>query len=420
MRQHYILDTAVFIDFPDVINEIEDAVIVIPITVIEELENIRSNGDSYTSFSARKSIRNIDNLKELGSLSKGVYIKSHNVTVCVELESEYTPLDGAINDNKILGVARQYDIETGQPVALVSNDLGLRIKAEAFGIEALPYPFEKRDEKEELDEIYLSREQISELYNLGFVRCDEPLYPNQYVTIKDMYGSSQSAMAIYIEGELVLVKPMRAWDIKPKNREQIFALDALMNDDIPVVVLTGPSGVGKTYLALASAFEQCINKRKHQRILVARPNVPIGNDLGFLPGTKEEKVLNWIQGVTDNAEVLLGSKDSFNMYVEKGVIELEALTYLRGRSLKNVFVIVDEMQNSTPQDIKTILTRIADGSKIVIMGDITQIDNKRVSARDCGLSYLVEKSKESDLVAHIELVDSTTRGAVANWAVQNL
>ena len=424
MHPIYVLDTNIFIDYPNVISKIKNAQVVIPIAVIEEIEYIAERERFSSSFSAREAKRNIGALKHYGNLGDGIKIPKQNLDLIIITECDYVPLDENNYDNKILGVARQIRVESeySKNVHLVTNDLGLTIKAESFGVSTKKYPFDDVENDKVVTELFIPGNHISELCQNGEIECDWILSPNQYVTFRDAYGTSQSAIARFNKpnNKMKLVTAQTAWDIKPKNREQIYAMDALMDMSRPVTVITGDAGCGKSFLSLAVAFELTLEQKKFKKIIVARPNVAIGQDIGFLPGDKDEKLLNWLAGITDNAELLLGSKDSFLIYMDKGIIELEALTYLRGRNLKDTFVIVDELQNSSPQDLKTILTRIADGSKIALLGDTSQIDTRGFNSRTCGLSYYVDKSKEFNLSTHIHMTNSSTRGAVASWAVKNL
>lgn len=402
-----IIDTNVFLDNPEILDIAQFHRAVIPMVVIEELDNIR-NGGGLLALPARRAVRSIDRYL--------MYLREGRIQREVVIDDSFPRMLPA--DDVILETAKRHD-----GCVLLTNDLAMRVKAFAMGVRALPYPFGEADEDEyEAREIFLPPEAISELYNEGRILYKEGhLYPNEYVIIRDAEGSSQSALARYQpDGYLALVRPKTPWQVRHRNTEQFFAIDALMDDSIPVVVLTGVAGTGKTMLSLAAAFEQVIEKGLYQKVLIAKPTVPVGRDIGFLPGTKEEKLQVWLQNYRDNAEELFGSRDTFDMYVQTGVIEMESLAHIRGRSLKQSIIIIDEAQNCSPHEIKTFLTRVGEGSKIVLLGDLTQIDNERITKATSGLSVLVDKGRESDLVAHVHLTDARARSTVAAWATRAL
>ena len=212
------------------------------------------------------------------------------------------------------------------------------------------------------------------------------------------------------------------WGVKPKNKEQFFAVDLLMDPNVPIVSLIGKAGSGKTLLALAAGLAQVLepNHEKYRRLVVSRPVQPVGKDIGYLPGTMEEKMLPWIAPIQDNLRFLMGNdKETVQMYVDSGAIEIEALTYIRGRSISNAFIIIDEAQNLTTHELKTIITRVGEGTKIVLTGDIEQIDNVYIDATTNGLTYAVEKFKEHDLAGHVSLVKGE-RSRVATLAAKIL
>lgn len=402
-----IIDTNVFLDNPEILDIAQFHRAVIPMVVIEELDNIR-NGGGLMALPARRAVRSIDRYL--------MYLREGRIQREVVIDDSFPRMLPA--DDVILETAKRHD-----GCVLLTNDLAMRVKAFAMGVRALPYPFGEADEDEyETREIFLPPEAISELYKEGRILYKEGhLYPNEYVIIRDVEGSSQSALARYQpDGYLALVRPKTPWQVRHRNTEQLFAIDALMDDSIPVVVLTGVAGTGKTMLSLAAAFEQVIEKGLYQKVLIAKPTVPVGRDIGFLPGTKEEKLQVWLQNYSDNAEELFGSRDTFEMYVQTGIIEMESLAHIRGRSLKQSFIIIDEVQNCSLHEIKTFLTRVGESSKIVLLGDLTQIDNERITKATSGLSVLVDKGRESDLVAHVHLTDARARSTVAAWATRAL
>ena len=270
---------------------------------------------------------------------------------------------------------------------------------------------------------------IDSLYNLGY--CDastghlKEVHPNENIVFVDELNEKKTALTCYNKGKgrFVLRQPTKSpvWGIKPRNKEQILALGLLMDAEIPVVSLVGKAGSGKTLLALASALEQTFgSEQKYKRIVVTKPVEPVGKDIGFLPGTMEEKMLPWLAPIQDNLQFLLGNdKITLDMYMQEGKIEVEAMTYIRGRSISDSFIIIDEAQNLNQHEIKTILTRVGEGTKIVLTGDIEQIDNVYVDATNNGLSYVIEKLKTEELVGHI-ILSKGVRSPVATMAAATL
>lgn len=396
----YIVDTSVLIDYADIVDELlsgGDGVI-IPMAAIKELDKLKGCSNRSLSFSARQAIkslkRNLDN---------------------TSMSIKPTLLDNC--DDAIVMLASKH---SNGRLMVLTNDFALEIRLRGLDIQVENrYP---PDVDNSTDDVLLPSEQVSQLFKQGYIESDMKFNPNQYVTIKDLYGSSQSAFARYdSQTERLLRTQQHApWDVKPKNREQVWAIDALLDRDIPIVILTGMAGTGKNYLTLAVAFEMVLSKREYEKIFITRPNVPVGRDIGYLPGSKDEKVLPWLGGVLDNVDVLLNSPDTFYTYIDRGVVEIDALTFIRGRSLRNTFIIIDETENMSPEEVKVVLTRVADGSKIVFLGDSVQIDNHKYTSRTCGLTYLVERARDTHLAAHVHLVDATVRSNVADWAARNL
>ena len=251
------------------------------------------------------------------------------------------------------------------------------------------------------------------------------LYCNQFVTLVSEDNEKKSAIARYIDENRGLNKleyiKKSIWGVRARNREQVYALDILMDPEVPVVTLVGQAGSGKTLLALCAALEQTFGvDPKYKKIVVTKPVQPVGKDIGFLPGTMEEKMMPWLAPIQDNLQYLFGNdKMTLDMYIDEGKIEVEAMTFIRGRSIANAFIIVDEVQNMTQHEIKTILTRVGEGTKIVMTGDIDQIDNVYIDATNNGLTYVVEKLKNQSLSGHITL-QKGERSAVATIAAKIL
>jgi len=418
MPKTYVLDTNVLLHNPDALFAFSDNLVVLPFAVVEEIDNCKRKQDEIGRH-ARMVSRRLDDLRSSGRLSEGVRLPSGGL-LRVELNHQEVVsfpkgLDPSKSDNRILAVAYNLKQEHPDPVIVVTKDLNLRIKADVLGIQAEDF----RADKVDPDRLYagvtehlLDRERMNALFEHHEIPWNpEPqLYPHTFLVLKNMTNASQSALCRYADQRLLLLSPERssAWGISPRNKEQKFALDLLLDDSVKIVTLVGPAGTGKTLFALAAGLEKVLEKRVYSRLLITRPVIPMGNDLGYLPGSKEEKLRPWMQPIYDNLEYLfhgchepLGILDDF---MRRGLVEMEALTYIRGRSIPGQFILCDEAQNLSPNMIKTLVTRVGDGSKIVFTGDPDQIDHPYLDASSNGLCYLVEKFKESDLAGHVTLL----------------
>ncbi|MBI3289303.1 MAG: PhoH family protein, partial [Elusimicrobia bacterium] len=389
----------------------------------------RSNDERGRS--ARLVARKLDELRQNGKLSNWVPLE-HGGKLKVEIQvSDGLPkaFSAHTKDNEILSCA-QYLKKQGENVVFISKDINLRIKAESLGLETQDYEKEKVD----IDELYkgwreasVSSEAIDAFYKDK--RLDAPvpdLAPNEFVILK-AEGTSKSALARYDARSLSLVPLIKAesapWGIKPLNMEQRFAIELLLNKDIQLVTLVGLAGSGKTMIALASALQQTLEEKIYRRILIARPVIAVGHDIGFLPGTKEEKLTNWMGAIYDNLSYLLekpkGALETadmdIQMLIEEGVLEIEAVTFLRGRTLPNILIIIDDAQNLTPHEIKTIISRAGQGAKIILTGDPHQVDNYYLDAASNGLTNLVERFKGQSLFGHVTFTKSE-RSALAALA----
>ncbi len=422
MKKTFVLDTNVLLhDFNSIYN-FEENDIVIPIVVFEELDKFKK-GNGVINFNARQVMRELDKLTQgFKDFSKGISLGEGRGKLYIEAKLEISPELGDffmenIPDHKILAVA--YNLHKKKDnVVLVSQDINLRLKARSLGILAEDY---KTGKIEHIDEIFkevntfgnFDTGLLHRLYTDGFIplkiaKLDQEPIPNDYFILTD--GNS-TALARYNAAtkNIELVNKHKAYHIKPRNAEQTFALDALLRPDIQLVSLTGRAGTGKTLLALAAALEQ---REKFHQILLARPIVALSNrDLGFLPGDAVEKVRPYMQPLFDNLNVIKqqagfkseAAKEIDKMLEEKKLV-IEPLAFIRGRSLADVYFIVDEAQNLTPHEVKTIITRAGEGTKIVFTGDVEQIDSPYLDDRSNGLSYLSDKMKGQDLFAHVHLV----------------
>ena len=435
----FVLDTNVLLHDPHALFRFEENTILVPITVIEEIDRFKKDMNE-TGRNARQVSRILDELRQKGSLSAGITLEGGgNLRVALlnqqMLGNIPSELSDQKSDNRILAVALEAKKTTEQtPVILVTKDTNLRIKADAIGLDAQDYESDKVD----ISELYsgfssfdVSSETVDRFYGQGWVDFEENLLPNQYVLMRDAGNPSHSALAKYVSGENKLVPVIKAgkegvWSIHPRNREQTCALDALLDDSIKIVTLVGKAGTGKTLLAIAAGLHKTAEENVYNRLLVSRPVFPMGKDLGFLPGDIEEKLAPWMQPIFDNVELLLSGHEAekrhskgYRELMAMGIMEIEPLTYIRGRSIPNQFLIVDEAQNLTPHEIKTIVTRAGEGTKVVLTGDPYQIDNPYVDSSSNGLTYLVERFKGQKISAHITMMKGE-RSALAELAANLL
>jgi PhoH-like ATPase len=420
----FVLDTNVLLHDPMAPFSFKGGRVVLPLTVIEELDTFKRNNDER-GRSARLISRKLDDLrKNKGKLSEWVEL-DHGGKLKVEIMvSDGLPkaFSAGSKDNEILSCGMYLQKHEGH-VVFISKDINLRIKAEALGLETQDYEKAKVD----IDELYrgwrevvVPSEDIDRFFKdkkLVLPVQERALVPNEFVVLKSANGS-QSALTRFDLKAGALIPLTKAdsapWGVKPLNVEQKLALELLMNKDIQLVTLVGVAGSGKTMMALATALQQTIEEKFYRRILVGRPVVAVGHDIGFLPGTKEEKLTNWMGAIYDNLSYLLerpkGSLETsdmdIQMLIEEGTIEIEAVTYLRGRTLPNLMIIIDDAQNLTPHEIKTIISRAGMGAKIVLTGDPYQIDNYYLDASSNGLTYLVERFKGQGLFGHLTFTKS--------------
>ncbi len=422
-----MLDTNVLLQDPYSIFSFKDNEVVIPAVVLEEVDSKKRNLDEV-GRNARQVSKLIDNLRKSGKLHEK--IKLHNGgTIRIELNHKsFHQLQEIFlektNDNRILAVAKNLFLEEqtkedGKQVILVSKDTLVRVKADALGLIAEDF---LNDRVIEIDhiysgflEVYIAKEFLDQFYMKGELTVSEivnhPLYPNQFVIMKDSMGSKASAVGM-VDWEAKKVKKLlfdqeRIWGIKARNVQQTMAIELLLREDIHLVTMIGKAGTGKTLLALATALMQTEDLGKYQKLLVARPIVPLGKDIGYLPGEKGEKLRPWMQPIYDNLEYLFNTKKTGELEaILSGInsIEVEALTYIRGRSIPEQFMIIDEAQNLTKHEVKTILTRVGERSKIVLMGDPEQIDHPYLDEHNNGLTYVVEKFKEQQISGHVKFI----------------
>ena len=423
MRKIFVLDTNVLLHNADALNVFADNEVVLPIDVIEELDIFKKDSDEK-GRNARAAIRMLDELRERGRLGKGVPLEGGGMLRIIMHVDVKGPLGLSPHerDNKILMTAYSLQ-QKGNQVIFVSKDINARVKADALGIKAVDFEKQKID----IDRLYsgwkevlVDTKDINRFYDKGVLETkDKELFPNQYVLLKDSADEKHTALARFSfkDKRVVSLKSEinNVWGIKPRNKEQAMALDLLMDDNIKLVTLMGQAGTGKTLLALAAGLKKTVDEHAYKRVLVSRPIIPMGRDIGYLPGTKEEKLINWMQPIYDNLEYILTirkKKDRIEDLIGSDFLQLEALTYMRGRSIPNQFIIIDEAQNLTPHEIKTVVSRAGNHTKMVLTGDPYQIDSPYLDSSSNGLSYAVEKMKGQDMFGHVTL----TRNERSNLA----
>lgn len=411
-KNNYILDTSVLVYDPLCFKTFNDSNVIIPITVLDELDKLKKQ-PGEAGKNARVCIKLLDELCSSGDIGSGIDIE-HGINLKIDATnhdaSQYG--DSLYGDNRILACAQFYNAY-GTAV-LVSNDINLRVRARVLKIGAQSCETKQVSfsdlysgivdiESEELGEELLARGWLDP------TEISVELSPHECVRFVDANKEEVALGRKVSRNKIKLIKKAYPWGIQSRNSEQSFAIDLIMDPSVSLVTLIGKAGTGKSLVTLASALEMTINssKREYDKFIIYRPIQAVGNDIGFLPGTMEEKLAPWFEAVMDNFEILLNSSSGnswikdFEMFKKKGQIEMQALTYIRGRSIPNAIILVDECQNLSKEDVKTILTRAGDDTKIILTGDIEQIDNSDLDATNNGLTYVIDKFKESDLAGHI-------------------
>ena len=376
-KKTYVIDTSVFLSDANALYRFKNNDIVIPIKVLEEIDKHKKRQDSV-GFNARLIIKHLDELRSKGSLHKGLRLGKGMGILRVAKASSDLPkdLDFNVPDHQILSVAVHESKENERrKVIVVSRDINMRVISDSLGLLSEDYEtnsiVEDKDKVYEgftevlVDDEFIERFYDSEEMVLEESMVKEKLYPNQFLLLISSSNPKKSAICRFYDHKSPL-KPInvkeysKSWGVVPRNKEQTFAYDLLFDDDVPLVSLIGRAGSGKTLMAIAAGLEQTVGfaERKYKKIVVSRPVQPMGKDIGFLPGTMEEKMLPWLMPIHDNLEFILGNKNQIKSYFEKGQIEVEAITYIRGRSISNAFIIIDEAQNLTAHEVKTIITRV--------------------------------------------------------------
>jgi len=421
-KRKYVIDTSVYLTDYQSITRFGEHDIIVPLKVLEEIDKHKKRQDSVGS-NARNIVRFFDKLREKGTLHEGVSLGEGRGTVYVRgYDASFIPadLDKKNADHIIIATALTAREESPEEVVLVTRDIQLRVICDSLGLRCEGYESDQvvEDAGKLYDgfvEVVVPDSVVDDFYEKQPVYIDnsmiseQTLHNNQFILLISEADPKKTALAFFQWYDSPIREIVRykngIWGVSARNKEQAFALDMLLNPDIPLVSVVGKAGSGKSLLSLAAGLEQVIGvESKYKRLIVSRPVQPMGKDIGFLPGDMNEKMIPWLMPVQDNLQFLMGDdRSTLEMYVEKGTIEIEALTYIRGRSISNAFIIIDECQNLSAHEIKTIITRVGENTKIVFTGDIEQIDNVYVDATTNGLSYVVEKMKDQEISGHITL-----------------
>jgi PhoH-like ATPase len=429
-RKIFVIDTSVLLYDKESIHSFPGNDVVLPLVVLDELDSFKDK-PGLLGESARYINRYLDSLRKIGRLDQGVKVKETDQIIKIYTQDckLHDGLDGR-GDNRIIATALEiknsannaYDGDENTQVKIVTKDINLRVKCDALGIEAEDYYKDHVnvdvDDVGSVKSVNLSDDQVDEIYSVGNVelKAFEDLVANSYCVVNG-YSQGKSVLCHYDGHKLNKLQEPRSISysgVQPRSKEQKFVLHALRSEKIPLVCLTGLAGSGKTFLTLMAALDSLM-EGKFQRIVVTRNMEPVGRDIGFLPGDIKEKMAPWLSPLLDNFRHHFKDRTYFEMMMEKGQIEIAPLSFIRGRTFSNSFIIVDEAQNATIHELKTIITRIGDNSKIVLMGDTDQIDTPYIDKRSNGLSIVIDKFHGSDLMAHVHLARGE-RSALATFA----
>jgi PhoH-like ATPase len=456
-RKCFILDTNVLLHNPSSLFKFAEHEVVIPLTVIEELDRFKKNNDE-TGRNARQTIRSLDELRGRGRLLEGVEWNDQGGSVRIHSCDRTRPfsLDLDVADNRILGVVNELH-DSGCETIFISKDINARVKCDALGIRAEDFGADRVEADwlytgwvtlvvpgALIDELYDERQiHVSQIETYastidddGNVLSKPELFPNQFLMLVDEGDESHTGLARILAdtGHVIPVtgprKPVQG--IMARNLQQKMALDLLLDDDVRLVTMIGPAGSGKTLLALAAGMQKLLKEERYDKILTARPIMPLGRDIGYLPGDKDEKLAMWMQPIFDNLAYLLSTRggqsndaDShtaeqrLDQLMATGRVILEPITYIRGRSIPHQFMLVDEAQNLSPHEVRTIVSRVGEGTKIILCGDIGQIDSPYLDSSSNGLSHVIERMKRHPIAGHVTL-DRTERSELASIAAELL
>lgn len=433
-KKTYVLDTSVCLTDADCIFNYGNNDIILPLKVLEEIDKHKKRQDSV-GINARTIIRSLDELRSKGSLQKGLRIGKGKGIIKVSAGDPLClpkDLDFSVPDHEIISTAlSQNELNGTRKTILVSRDINMRVICDSLGIISEDYTENQIIKRESelydgFSTVLVDDQTIDHFYSGDKIKISEEespgLCPNEFLMLVSSSNEKKTALCRFMDYSFPLLPVTQfkngLWGVSARNKEQMFALDLLMDPDVQVVSLVGKAGSGKTLMAIAAGLEQVMSSAdvkyglkeaspddvNYKRLVVSRPVMPMGKDIGFLPGTMEEKMAPWLAPVQDNLKFLTGNdQTTLDEYMQRGLIEIEALTYIRGRSIANAFIIVDEAQNLTAHEVKTILTRVGEGTKIVLTGDIEQIDNIYINEMSSGLTHAVEKMKFHSITGHITL-----------------
>ena len=434
-KKLFVIDTSVLLYDKNCIENLRDNDIVIPLIVLEELDRFKTR-EGILGENSRYFNRLLDDLREKGSLYDGVLLEELNSVVRIESNNSWDGLenlDVKSNDNLIIATTNflTKNNKNYEKVILITKDINLRVKCDAIKLKANDYYADyefimNKNVFTGVNEIKAESSLVSNLYSNKYLRLEKltdvkELFENECVVVKSSEDSS-SALAIQKNKNLCLVlsrqEILKKTGIDAKNKEQIFALSLLLDENISLITMTGVPGSGKTYLALMTALKE-IEKETKKRIIFTRPIQTVGKDIGFLPGTLNEKMAPWLSPIVDNFRNQFGDMNYFNLMMEKGIIDVAPLSYIRGRSFNDAIIIVDEAQNATVHELKTVITRTGKNSKILLLGDIEQVDLPYINKYSNGLTLVIEKLKDVSLTGHINFTKGY-RSELANVAAEKL
>jgi PhoH-like ATPase len=428
----YLLDTNVLLHDANALHVFGEHNVILVVDVLEELDRFKRGNDEL-GRNARRVARTIDAMRNGQPLSQGVPMaEGGKLFVFIKSFADLLPegLDRSVPDNRILAAALALN-KAGHEVVFVSKDINARCKADALGVKAEDF----KNRKVNFDELYggwsehsVDDAVVDAFYDGQPITIDAELRPNEGVLLSSSSRPKKTARGIW-RADTGIIEPLQfgdahPWGLSARNLQQQFALELLLRPDIQLVTMLGQAGTGKTLLALAVGLQLVAEEKMFRRMMVSRPIMPLGKDIGYLPGTKEEKLESWMEPILDNLQYLVDPKlehtnDKVDYLFDTGVLEMEAVTYIRGRSLPKLFIIVDEAQNLTPHEVKTVVSRAGEGAKVVLTGDAYQIDNPYLDASSNGLTYVVERFKDQPIYGHITLAKSE-RSVLASLAAQLL
>jgi PhoH-like ATPase len=422
MRKNYVLDANVLLHDPSSVTQFADNTVIIPIEVIQEIDQFKREM-SDRGQNARRVSRLLDALRggAPGGLAGGVPVAGGGVlkVSCNEADKG-GPHRGETVDDSILRIAKAIQREQPEvPVVIVTKDINLRIRADAMGLRAEDYESDRvglTDLYTGQIEVTVSGEAMERFRRDGRIALPEGLsaYANEYVLLRLAEGQKRTALgrvdAACQHIQALLGGARDVCGVRPRNQQQYYALDALVDGQVRVATIMGKAGTGKTLLAVAGGLHNVLELKRYKALLVCRPTLPVGKDLGYLPGGVEQKLYPWMQPVFDTLEFLFDSaggiagQKSWRQLWEGGTIDVQPLSYIRGRNIAHQFVVVDEAQNLTPLEVKTVITRLGEGSKVALTGDPWQIDNPYVDSGSNGFNYLVNRFRAEPVAAHVQLV----------------